>query len=280
MDQLRNLYYLFPPVVRRILRRIWYLPVDAVETITGKRDPMIPPRGMIFIGSGDFREMGNTLRDQLVELGDLQPRHRVLDVGCGIGRVAVPLTGYLSREGSYEGFDIVRSGIRWCNRRIGSSYPNFRFIHVDLKNDLYNLSTGKEARNFIFPYADEEFDMVVLTSVFTHMVLEDTDHYLEQIHRVLKPGGACFSTFFLMNDRARTLLEQSGKKMFATRLGHHYLFHPRVREANVAYDEAYLTAEMIEAKGFRMEQVHYGFWAGGPKPALDNYQDICIFRKI
>ena len=139
MDQLRNLYYLFPPVVRRILRRIWYLPVDAVETITGKRDPMIPPRGMIFIGSGDFREMGNTLRDQLVELGGLQPRHRVLDVGCGIGRVAVPLTGYLSREGSYEGFDIVRSGIRWCNRRIGSRYPNFRFIHVDLKNDLYNL---------------------------------------------------------------------------------------------------------------------------------------------
>ncbi|HER07435.1 MAG TPA: class I SAM-dependent methyltransferase [Bacteroides sp.] len=279
MNRLRNLYYTFPPVLRRLMRRIWYFPLDLYETLAGKRDPMIPPRGMIFIGSGDFRKMGLDIRDQLIELGGLQPHHRVLDVGCGIGRVAVPLTDYLGSKGSYEGFDIVRSGVRWCNRRIGSRYPNFRFRHVDLKNDLYNLSTGNRAKHFIFPYAGEEFDLAILTSVFTHMVLEDTDHYLAQIHRVLKPGGVCFATFFLMNDRARDLLEQSGKKMFGTSLPHHYLFHPRVREANVAYDEKYLTGEMIEAKGFQMEQVHYGFWPGGPRQALNNFQDICIFRK-
>jgi len=280
MNRLRKLYYAVPPVFRRVLRRIWYLPVDLVGAIAGKRDPMTPPRGRIFIGSGDFRKTGEEILDQLIELGDLQPQHRVLDVGCGIGRVALPLTGYLNEKGSYEGFDIVRPGIRWCKRKITSRYPNFRFRHIDLRNDLYNLSTGRQARDFIFPYADHDFDMVILTSVFTHMVLSDTDHYLAQVNRVLKPGGVCFATFFLMNDRARDILKQSGKEIFATKLEHYYLFHPRVKEANVAYDETYLTGKMIEPKGFSMEQVHYGFWSGRPKTALNNFQDICIFRKI
>jgi ubiquinone/menaquinone biosynthesis C-methylase UbiE len=279
MERLRNIYYAFPPLFRRILRRIWFFPPDLVATLAGKRDPLIPPAGMIFVGQGDFKRTGEEIRDQLVTLGGLQPHHRVLDVGCGIGRVAVPLTGYLGKEGSYEGFDIVRPGIRWCRRRIGSRYPNFRFRHIDLRNDLYNLSTGKRAKDFMFPYEDSDFDMVILTSVFTHMLLEDTDHYLSEIYRVLKPGGVCFATFFLMNERARDFMERSEKRIFATELEHHYLFHPRVKEANVAYDETYLGTEMIVSKGFSVEQVHYGFWSGQPKTALNNYQDICIFRK-
>ncbi|MFO7933248.1 MAG: class I SAM-dependent methyltransferase [Bacteroidales bacterium] len=279
MDSLRRLYYFFPPVLRRILRRIRYAPVDMVETLAGRRGPMTPPRGRIFIGSGDFIETGRSIRDQLIELGGLKPHHRVLDVGCGIGRVAVALTGYLEKEGSYEGFDIVRSGIRWCRRKISSRYPAFRFIHIDLKNDLYNLSTDREASEFRFPYADRDFDMVVLTSVFTHMLLKDTDHYLKEIHRVLKPEGVCFATFFLMNEQAREWMRKSGNAKFETTLEHHYLYHPRVKEANVAYDESYLTGEMIGAKGFRVEQIHYGFWSGRPRTSLNNYQDICIFRK-
>jgi len=241
---------------------------------------MIPPKGKIFIGSGDFVETGNTLKNQLIELAGLKPHHRVLDVGCGLGRIAVPLTDFIKDGGSYEGFDIVKSAIRWCRNKITSPYPNFRFTHMDLKNDLYNLRTDKEAKDFIFPYADEDFDLVFLTSVFTHMVIDDVENYLDQIRRVLKPGGTCFATFFLINDEARDLMQKSGKEMFQTKLDHHYLFHARVKEANVAYDEDYLKEHLIGSKGLVLDQIHYGFWSGRPKTPLDNFQDICIITKL
>jgi len=279
MGTLRNTYYLLPPGWRRAARRVWYLPLDLYESVTGKRDPMVPPRGRIFIGSGDFTSTGESIKEQLVTLVRLQPHHRVLDVGCGIGRVAVPLTGYLNGTGSYEGFDIVPGAIRWCTRRITSRYPRFRFTHVDLRNDLYNLRTENEARNFQFPYKDGEFDLVFLTSVFTHMLPDDLQNYLFQIHRVLKPGGVCFGTFFLLNEDAEQWMERSGRKMFTTRLEHHALFHPRVKEANVAYDEDYLFRKMAGKAGFRIGEVLYGFWPGRPRTGLNNYQDICIFRK-
>jgi len=279
MPMLRNLYYTFPPGVRRIARRIFYMPYDLVDSLSGKRGPMVPPRGKIFIGSGDFVKTGEQIRDQLVELAGLKPSHRVLDVGCGLGRVAVPLTNFLEGGGSYEGFDIVESAIRWCNSRISSHFPHFHFTHIDLKNDLYNLRTSNEARNFMFPYAEEDFDLVVLTSVFTHMVLPDVENYLDQIRRGLKPGGTCFATFFLMNPEAKEFMEQSGKELFRTRLDHYYLFHARVKEANVAYDEDYLTEQMVGTRGLKLEKVYPGFWSGRPRSSLDNFQDICIIRK-
>ncbi len=279
MGLLRDTYYLFPPGMRRFVRRMWYLPVDLVDSVTGNRGPMVPPRGRIFIGSGDFVATGESIREQLVELAGLKPSHRVLDVGCGMGRVAVPLTAFLDENGSYEGFDIVRSAIQWCRRRISSRYPQFRFTHVDLKNDLYNLRTDRVASDFNFPYEDAEFDLVFLTSVFTHMLPDDVRNYLLQIHRVLKPGGICFATFFLMNPETEEQLKRSGKEMFTTRREHHYLFHPRVKEANVAYDEQFLTDQLISGQRFRVEQVIYGFWPGRGRTALNNYQDICVFRK-
>jgi ubiquinone/menaquinone biosynthesis C-methylase UbiE len=279
MSIMRNAYYALPPVVRRVLRRIYYLPVDLYTAVTGQRKPMIPPRGKIFIGSGDFARTGDTIKEQLIKLAGLQPNHRILDVGCGLGRVAVPLTGYLDGSGSYEGFDIVKSAIVWCNKKISSQFPNFQFKHIDLKNDLYNLRTSRKAEDFVFPYPDKDFDLVLLTSVFTHMVLADVENYLQQIHRVLNKGGICFATFFIMNDDARQFMKQSGKELFKTKLEHYYLFNARVKEANVAFEEPYLVKEMIESKGFELQKVHYGFWSGRPKSPLENFQDICVFRK-
>ncbi len=276
----RNAYYSLSPGTRRLARRIYYMPLDLYESVVRSRGPMIPPKGKIFIGSGDFVKTGSSIKDQLVELAGLEPGHRVLDVGCGMGRIAVPLTSYLDRGGSYEGFDIVKPAIRWCEKRISSRYSNFQFTHIDLKNDLYNLSTENEAKDFVFPYANDEFDLVFLTSVFTHMVLADVENYLKQIQRVLKPGGTCFATFFIINQEAIDFMQQSGKEMFTTKLDHHYLFHARVKEANVAYDEDYLTGHLIRSTGLELDSIHFGYWSGRPKTALENFQDISIIKKV
>lgn len=118
----------------------------------------------------------------------------MLDVGCGSGRMALPLTGYLNSEGRYAGFDISQKAIAWCQEHITSAHPNFQFEVSDIYNSLYNPKGKYQSLDFRFPYPDASFDVVFLTSVFTHMFPPDVEHYLDEISRVLKPGGRCLCT--------------------------------------------------------------------------------------
>ena len=106
--------------------------------LAGNRFLPAPPAELRFCGDGDFRAIGAEFLGHFVRRADLGRDERVLDIGCGIGRMAVPLTQYLSDAGSYQGVDIVRDGIAWCERTISPAYPNFRFRHLDLDHPLYN----------------------------------------------------------------------------------------------------------------------------------------------
>ena len=279
MPTLRKLFYSLPPAWRFLARRLYHLPADLYEGLSGQRDAMTPPRGLIYTGSGDFRAQGEKMRNDLIELAGLQPHHRVLDVGSGIGRIAVPLTDYLSEKGSYEGFDVVEVGVRWCEKAITRRYPNFRFHYVDLDNDLYR-SGGGNAADFRFPYSDDDFDLVVLTSVFTHMLPGEVANYLREIGRVLRPGGCCFATFFLWNEAAERLSRGNPHFAFPHDHGHYRLMDAQVQAANVAYEEDHLRREMIEAAGLEVEQAHYGYWAGREKAQCKDFQDILVLRKF
>ena len=56
-----------------------------------------PPWWLRDVGGGDFRAVGQKFLHLFTELADLQPDERVLDIGCGCGRIAFPLTEYLSQ---------------------------------------------------------------------------------------------------------------------------------------------------------------------------------------
>lgn len=277
MNPVRKLYYSFSPSLRFLARRIVYLPIDLYETLFRSRNRMVPPRGLIFIGSGDFVEQGNRLRDLVIKYTGLKPDGKILDIGCGIGRLAVPLTGYLDEAGTYEGFDIVKKGIDWCEKKITGSFPNFHFLCVDLKNDLYNLNTDAEAKYFRFPYPDGHFDSIVLTSVFTHMMPADTANYLNQIARVMKKDGRCLASFFLLNPEIKKQMEENKILFkFLHPFEGYSLMDKKVKEANVAYDETTLLS-LLEASGLEAESIHRGSWSNGSSP-LD-FQDIVILRK-
>ncbi len=72
---------------------------------------------------GEFRATGEEFLTYFIEIGGLRPSDRVLDVGCGVGRMAVPLTRYLSPEGRYEGFDVMANAVEWCQRHITPRFP-------------------------------------------------------------------------------------------------------------------------------------------------------------
>src|SRR5438132_12809377 len=125
---------------------------------------------MRVVGMVDVLGIGEQLVNLLVHYGGLRRTDRVLDIGCGIGRVAIPLTHYLDPAASYDGFDIVKRGIEWCRRHITPRHPNFRFHLADLRSSEYR-ARGADASHFPFPFADDWFDFAFATSLFTHLVL-------------------------------------------------------------------------------------------------------------
>jgi SAM-dependent methyltransferase len=149
--------------------------------------------------SAAFRRIGlGSVRLLLRHVG-LQPTDRILDVGSGIGRVALPLTHYLSESGSYAGLEPVSSAVQWCTSNITPTNPNFTFDHVDLHNAMYNPEGTVDPLTFRFPYEAASFDVVFLFSVFTHMQPDAVDHYLAEIQRVLVPGGRLLASVFVMD---------------------------------------------------------------------------------
>ncbi len=93
----RQIKTLVKPVYK-ILKLVYYKMLDFFDFVKGK-NPLIPPRSMIFIGDGDYEKTGTEFLEYFKDLGKLKPTDKVLDVGCGIGRMSVPLTKYLSSGG-------------------------------------------------------------------------------------------------------------------------------------------------------------------------------------
>jgi SAM-dependent methyltransferase len=239
---------------------------------------LVPPEDFIYTGGGNFQNIGNEFFRYLIDLGGLQPHHKVLDVGCGIGRLAIPLTHYLNREGSYKGLDIVRLGIEWCRNNITTQYPKFQFHLADLFNRSYNPHGRYEASEYAFPFPRETFDMVCLVSVFTHMLPPEVENYLYEIARVLKRNGQCLITYFLWNQESSQLHNQGEcawefkfDKGLCRTISRH-----RPEDA-VCFDEPYIL-ELYKKFGLQIDQpIRYGFWCGRPAAA---FQDMILAKKI
>jgi SAM-dependent methyltransferase len=192
--------------------------------------------------------------------------------------MAVPLVGYLSNNGGYWGFDIVRSGIEWCQKNVTSKYPNFQFLHSDIQNKYYNPSGKYQASTYKFPYETGFFDFIFLTSVFTHMFPADLENYLKEISRVLKTHGTCFITFFLLNNESEELIRKdaSSQKFIYDLIGC-FTTNKANPEAAIAYKESDIRGLFKKYQLSISEPVQYGSWCG--RERYLSYQDIVLAIK-
>ncbi|QIP11179.1 class I SAM-dependent methyltransferase [Spirosoma aureum] len=269
---------LLPQFLKKPMKQAYTSAIDYGELLLGFRDVLTPPRSRIFIGAGDYKVVGQEFKRHFINIGGLKPQESVLDVGCGIGRMAVPLTNYLTAPGRYEGFDIVGHGIDWCLHNITPRFDNFNFQVADIYNSHYNPSGNYQAYNYRFPFDDNSFDFVFLTSVFTHMPVQEVDHYLSEISRVLKPGGRCFSTFFLLNDQSRRLMKtENSTYNFQYKLDGRYVFSLEDPDLGTAFDQ-FTIQTMLGRYGLSAQNFIYpGSWCGRRNTAT--FQDIVVAYK-
>lgn len=255
--------------------------LDFLDTLAGRRDPLVPPRRLMFDGPPtpeEFRSNGREFLRHYIELCGLRPDERILDVGSGVGRKSVPLLDYLSDAGAYDGFDIVERGVEWCRQAISARRPNFRFRRVDVHNRLYNPGGRISPLEFVFPYDDASFDLVTAGSVFTHMLPPEVERYLGQIARVLKPGGRCLITWFLSNEESdRMMALPASTYAFPTRGEGYRCQEAAMPEAAVCHVESAAKAA-YDRHGLRIvEPIHYGAWCG--RPAGRTFQDMVVARR-
>ncbi len=101
---------------------------------------------------------------------------RILDWGCGPGRIIRHLPSIIGEKAEYFGTDYNKKTIQWCS--------------TNLLGISFNLNT----LDANLPYPDNFFDVIYGISIFTH--LSENMHYqwFNELNRILKPGGILFVT--------------------------------------------------------------------------------------
>lgn len=240
--------------------------------------PLPPQSEVEMIGGGDLMAISNQFLAIFKDRCGLKDTDNILDVGCGLGRMAYSLAYYLQPTAQYKGFDIIPGLVFRAQASITPWFPNFEFKFVDAFNPHYNPSGQIPASTLRFPYDNEQFDFVFLASVFTHMTPLALKHYISEIKRVLKPGGKCMTTVFLMNDENRALMAQGKSSIkFIHQYGECFIAFPHIPEAAVAYDQNLIT-HWFANEGLALEQTMPGLWAGRTEDWV-TYQDVLLFRK-
>jgi SAM-dependent methyltransferase len=239
---------------------------------------MPPPHMSTFVGKTQFRECGENFLRICIEIGGLKPDDSFLDVGCGIGRIAIPLTQYLSPEGIYEGFDPTPEGIDWCLKKIAPRYPNFKFQLIDLYNGCYNKTGKIKPSDFRFPYKRNTFDFVILDSIFTHMLPAEMEHYFSEIARVMKANGRCLISYFMLNPEIENFIKTRPQEfIFIPTSSGYRTINMEIHEGAVAYDENYIL-KLYDLNGLKIiKPIYYGTWCGRDK--ILEHQDLILATK-
>jgi len=242
--------------------------------------PPIPPDRLRFMNETpeQFLAIGDSLVRDLTHLAGFKDTSRILDIGSGYGRLAHSIMRGGSFHGEYCGLEILKLHSEWCRDQLGSLDSRFHFVHLDVRNDRYNPGGKFNANEVVFPYADASFDLICLTSVFTHMYEEEIRHYLLEIGRLLAEGGRCYATFFLLTDESRRLIEE-GKSTIDLKLplnDHCRYLNPDDPLHAIGYVQGWLQ-RLVDSCGLKTEKVAHGSWCGRKTDNI--YQDVLVISR-
>jgi SAM-dependent methyltransferase len=214
----------------------------------------------------------------------IEANHSVVEIGCGVGRDAIQLTKHLSKRGSYFGVDIIEPSIEWCKNNISVKFPNFNFIHYDVKSQIHNSGGKINTTDITFPLKDKSVDRIILQSVFTHMFETEITHYLKEFHRIMKDNAKICASFFIINNEVLEMAKNTSPTLESLELSFKIPYENGcyINDANYPEGAVGFTDEALERmirNSFLMldQPVHYGSWCGR-KDKTDG-QDMVILKK-
>ncbi|MFD0463228.1 methyltransferase domain-containing protein [Microvirga aerilata] len=160
-------------------------------------------RMMNIIGSHDVAHFKRNMTQVFSELywrGLLSTSSNVVDIGCGCGRLALPISRLL-KEGRYYGVDVWSEGVDWCKAKIESEYQNCSFYTIKAENNYYFEERAPSLHNdFKLEFCPTNTaDLAFAISVFSHLTRSDCVAYFKEVSRVLKPKGILYLTGFVID---------------------------------------------------------------------------------
>lgn len=146
-------------------------------------------------GHGDAMEDHHSdITDQTLGLMDFKPTDRVLDLGCGTGWASRRLARMVP-EGEVVGIDVADEMLRRAEQA-SSGIANVRYLWGSAEK---------------IPAADNSFDKVLSVESFYYYA--DQGKALDELRRVIAPGGRLFILINLYRDNHYSLLWVSELKV-------------------------------------------------------------------
>jgi len=124
----------------------------------------------------DSRESAFWIHDMVKAHLNLKAGDRILDWGCGPGRIIRHMPEVFGSEMDFFGTDINPRSIQWCKENL----PGIHFNRNGLEAEL--------------PYPDDHFGFIWGISIFTHLSEKLHDEWMTELRRILRPGGVLFLT--------------------------------------------------------------------------------------
>jgi SAM-dependent methyltransferase len=222
-------------------------------------DLLLPPPYLVFLvtggfGLGEFVNNGrlgvHSIKKILEKNGiTLRDKANVLDFGCGCGRVmrhAAALGDYC-----FYGVDYNAKLVRW-------SRDNLPFARISQNSSMPPLE-----------FEDSMFDFIYAISIFTHFNEEQHYAWMEELKRILKPGGYMYLTFHGfacmrgLSPEQVSVFEKGDLLIVSSE-------HAGKNECGAYHPEEFLRSKFTEG----LEIVDYV-----PVGALDAAQDVCLLRR-
>ncbi len=218
-----------------------------------------------------------------------RPSLKLVDLGCGHGKLAPVSVFFTHPNGEYLGIDIQQSCIDFCRRKY-SHLPRVKFHLSSDFNARYsdsspNSTSGNQSYGADWPVGDESIDLLIAISLFTHLQEKDAYGYINRIHSILKPDGLAIITCHIVEEpRKQPGFIFSYNPMlaslmrFSTPLPPSYNWFtcsPELPESGIAMSIAGLNS-LIRGK-FRKEFTTNGSATGGNDPLA---QHVVVLRKL
>jgi ubiquinone/menaquinone biosynthesis C-methylase UbiE len=234
-------------------------------------------------GGDVFHIVGEGQLALLQRLTPVEPHHHVLEIGCGVGKAAIPLAKILAPDGHYYGVDVIRDSIEWCQKNITARYPNVEFIHVDAESLMYNPKGASQPTETRLAIPDGSIDRIFLYSVFTHLFEPDIRNYLSEFRRLLKPTGAVLATWFVIDDAALVAIREKPSPFgsfvrFPYRISMGcYINDISAPHAGVGFTMPSIE-QMIADTGLRISKLSWGYWSPSRVSEYAFGQDITVLQ--